>query len=53
VEISCEFGMAGDGSGYLQNAVTETQTAALGFRVKSGSAVVVCAPASNENSARR
>jgi hypothetical protein len=33
--------MAGDGSSDLQNKVTNTQTAALGFRVKSGWAAVV------------
>ena len=33
--------MASDGSSDLQNAVTKTQTAALGFRVKSGWAAVV------------
>jgi hypothetical protein len=33
--------MAGDGSSDLQNTVTNTQTAALGFRVKSGWAAVV------------
>jgi hypothetical protein len=33
--------MASDGSSHLQNAVTKTQTAALGFRVKSGWAAVV------------
>ena len=33
--------MASDGSSHLQNTVTKTQTAALGFRVKSGWAAVV------------
>ena len=33
--------MASDRSGHLQNTVTKTQTAALGFRVKSGWAAVV------------
>jgi len=33
--------MASDGSSHVQNTVTETQTAALGFRVKSGWAAVV------------
>ena len=33
--------MASDGSSDLQNTVTNTQTAALGFRVKSGWAAVV------------
>jgi hypothetical protein len=33
--------MASDGPGDLQNAVIKTQTAALGFRVKSGWAAVV------------
>jgi len=33
--------MASDGSSHFQNAVTKTQTAALGFRVKSGWAAVV------------
>ena len=33
--------MASDGSSHLQNAVTKTQTAALGFRVKSGWSAVV------------
>jgi hypothetical protein len=33
--------MAGDGSSDLQNTVTKTQSAALGFRVKSGWAAVV------------
>ena len=33
--------MASDGSSHLQDAVTKTQTAALGFRVKSGWAAVV------------
>jgi hypothetical protein len=33
--------MASDGPGDLQNTVTKTQTAALGFRVKSGWAAVV------------
>ena len=33
--------MASNGSSDLQNAVTKTQTAALGFRVKSGWAAVV------------
>jgi hypothetical protein len=33
--------MASDRSRYFQNAVTKTQTAALGFRVKSGWAAVV------------
>ena len=33
--------MASDGSSHLQNAVTKSQTAALGFRVKAGWAAVV------------
>ncbi|HEX5607552.1 MAG TPA: hypothetical protein VFY96_13600 [Candidatus Binatia bacterium] len=33
--------MAGDGPGDVQNTVTKVQTAALGFRVKSGWAAVV------------
>src|SRR5262245_19635352 len=33
--------MASDGSSHLQNTVIKTQTAALGFRVKSGWAAVV------------
>ena len=33
--------MAGDSPGHLQNTVTKTQTAGLGFRVKSGWAAVV------------
>lgn len=33
--------MASDGSGDLQNTVIKTQTAALGFRVKSGWGAVV------------
>jgi hypothetical protein len=33
--------MASDGSSHVQNTVTKTQTAALGFRVKSGWAAVV------------
>ena len=33
--------MASDGPSDLQNAVIKTQTAALGFRVKSGRAAVV------------
>ncbi len=33
--------MASDGSSDLQNEVIKTQTAALGFRVKSGWAAVV------------
>ena len=41
MEVCSQSGLAGDGSGDLQNAVTESQTAALGFRVKSGWAAVV------------
>src|SRR5262245_54228601 len=41
MEIGSESGMASDGSSHLQNAVTKSQTAALGFRVKSGWAAVV------------
>jgi hypothetical protein len=41
MEIGSESGMASDGSSDLQNTVTNTQTAALGFRVKSGWAAVV------------
>jgi hypothetical protein len=41
MEIGSESGMASDGSSDLQNTVTKPQTAGLGFRVKSGWAVVV------------
>jgi hypothetical protein len=41
MEIRSESGMGSDGSSHLQNTVTKTQTAALGFRVKSGWAAVV------------
>jgi hypothetical protein len=41
MEVGSESGMASDGSSDLQNTVTKTQTAALGFRVKSGWAAVV------------
>ena len=41
MEVCSKPGMASDGSNHFQNAVTKTQTAALGFRVKSGWAAVV------------
>src|SRR5438477_12837430 len=41
MEVCSESGMASDGSSHLQNAVTKSQTAALGFRVKAGWAAVV------------
>ena len=41
MEVCSQPGMASDGSSDLQNTVTKSQTAALGFRVKSGWAAVV------------
>jgi len=41
MEVCSQPGMASDSPSDLQNTVTKTQTAALGFRVKSGWAVVV------------
>jgi hypothetical protein len=41
MEVRSQPGMAGDGAGDFQNTVTKDQTAALGFRVKSGWAAVV------------
>jgi hypothetical protein len=41
MEVCSESGMASDSSSDFQNTVTKTQTAALGFRVKSGWAAVV------------
>jgi hypothetical protein len=41
MEVGSKSGMAGDGSGDLQDTVSKTQTAVLGFRVKSGWAAVV------------
>src|SRR6516225_7333092 len=41
MEVCSKPGMASDGPRDLQNTVTKSQTAALGFRVKSGWAAVV------------
>ena len=41
MEVCSQPGMASDGPSDLQNTVIKTQTAALGFRVKSGWAAVV------------
>ena len=41
MEVCSKPGMASDRSSHVQNTVTETQTGALGFRVKSGWAAVV------------
>ena len=41
MEVCSKPGMASDGPRDLQNAVTKSQTAALGFRVKSGWAAAV------------
>ena len=41
MEVCSQPGMASDSPSDLQNTVTKTQTAALGFRVKSGWAAVV------------
>jgi len=41
MEVCSQPGMAGNSPGDLQNTVIKTQTAALGFRVKSGWAAVV------------
>ena len=41
MEVCSQPGMASNSPGDLQNKVTKTQTAALGFRVKSGWAAMV------------